>query len=110
MRNIWLGIALVPYVALAGVDFWMHERGRSVPRAEQWVHAGLALSMAAFLAAVFVGRPAFAGAALAAFLPMLAFDEVAFHKTIAASEKRVHITSWIALAGFLLAWLWIDFA
>ena len=45
MRNIWLGIALVPYFALAGVDFWMHERGRRVPRVEQWVHAGLALTM-----------------------------------------------------------------
>ena len=110
MRNIWLGIALVPYLAVAGVDFWMHERDRRVPRVEQWLHAGLALSMGAFLASVFADRAAFAAAALAAFLPLLAFDELVFHKEIAAAEKRMHALGWLALAGFLLAWLWIDFA
>ena len=104
MRNIWLGIALVPYVALAGVDFWMHERGRRVPRVEQWVHAGLALTMATFLMAVFTGRSLAALAALAVFLALLAWDELSFHKAIAASERRVHAMSWVALAGFVAAW------
>jgi hypothetical protein len=108
MRNIWLGIALVPYLAVAGVDFWMHERGRRVPRAEQWVHAGLALTMAAFLAAVFAGRAAFALAALAVFVALLAWDELAFHGAIAASERRVHVVSWAALAGFVAAWWIVD--
>src|SRR5437867_1726216 len=65
MRNIWLGLALVPYLAAVGVDAWMHERSRRVPRVEQWIHAGLALAMAVFLGAVFAGRAAPAVAALA---------------------------------------------
>lgn len=108
MRNIWLGIALVPYLAVAGVDFWMHERDRKVPRVEQWLHAGLALAMAAFLAAVFAGRSPLALAALGAFLALLAWDELWFHKAIAASERRVHAVSWAALAVFVAAWWIVD--
>ena len=108
MRNVWLGLALVPYLAAAGVDAWMHERGRRVPRVEQWLHAGLAAGMAAFLAAVFAARPTVAFAALAAFLALLAWDEIGFHKAIAASERRVHVVSWFLLAGFVAAWWWID--
>ena len=108
MRNIWLGLALVPYLAAVGVDAWMHERDRAVPRAEQWIHAGLALAMAVFLGAVFAGRAAPATVALAFFAVLLAVDETAFHKPIARSERRVHLASWIALAGFVAAWRWID--
>ena len=108
MRNIWLGIALVPYLAVASVDFWMHERGRQVPRVEQWVHVGLALTMAAFLTAVFTGSAPPALAALAVFVALLAWDELSFHKSIAASERRVHAMSWAALAGFVAAWWFVD--
>jgi len=108
MRNVWLGVALVPYLAAAGADAWMHERGRRVPRLEQWAHAGLAAGMAAFLAAVFAGRPAVAMGALAVFAALVAWDELSFHKAIAAAERRVHLFSWIALAGFVAAWAWVD--
>jgi hypothetical protein len=108
MRNLWLGLALVPYLAAAGVDAWMHERGRRVPRLEQWLHAGLAIAMAAFLVAVFAGRPAVAFTALAAFLALLAWDELGFHGAIARSERRVHAVSWVALAGFVAAWWMVD--
>jgi len=108
MRNIWLGLALIPYLAAVGVDAWMHERSRRVPRVEQWVHAGLALAMAVFLGAVFAGRAGPATASLALFAVLLAVDESAFHKPIAKAERRVHLGSWIALAGFVAAWRWID--
>ena len=108
MRNLWLGVALVPYLAAAGVDAWMHERGRRVPRVEQWLHAGLAAGMTVFLAAAFAGHPPVALAALAAFLVLLAWDELGFHKGIAPTERRVHVISWILLAGFVAAWWWID--
>jgi hypothetical protein len=108
MRNIWLGLALVPYLAAVGIDAWMHERSRVVPRVEQWVHAGLAFAMAVFLCSVFAARPVPATAALAVFAVLLAVDETAFHKPIAVAERRVHATSWVALAGFVAAWRWID--
>jgi len=108
MRNAWLGLALVPYLAAAGVDAWMHERGRRVPRTEQWIHGGLALSMAAFLAAVFSAQGPAAWAVLAAFLALLAWDEIAFHRAIDARERRVHAVSWAALAAFVAAWCVVD--
>lgn len=110
MRNVWLGLALLPYLAAAGVDAWMHERGRRVPRVEQFVHAGLAATMAVFLTAVFAARPPFAFGALAAFLALLAWDELAFHRSIASRERRIHVVSWGALAIFVAAWGLVDFA
>ena len=108
MRNLWLGLALVPYLALAGVDAWMHERGRKVPRLEQWLHAGLAIAMAAFLVAVFAARPTPAFAALGAFLALLLWDELGFHGAIARNERRVHAISWAALAVFVAVWWLVD--
>ena len=110
MRNAWLGLALVPYLAVAGADAWMHERGRRVPPPEQWVHAGLAAAMAVFLGAVFAAVPLVAICALAAFVVLVIWDERAFHAAIAASERRVHAISWAALAGFVAAWWWVDLA
>ena len=108
MRNAWLGLALLPYLAAAGVDAWMHERGRRVPRVEQWIHAGLAATMAVFLGAVFAAAMPAALAALAAFIALIAWDETAFHRTINPAERRVHRFSWLALAVFVVAWLALD--
>jgi hypothetical protein len=108
MRNLWLGLALVPYLAAAGVDAWMHERGRKVPRVEQWIHAGLALSMTAFLVLVFRGHAAPALATLAAFVLLVAWDELAFHRGIPPSERRIHVASWAALAAFVVTWGILD--
>jgi hypothetical protein len=110
MRNAWLGLALVPYLAAAGVDAWMHERGRRVPRAEQWIHAGLAAAMAVFLGAVFAAPGPVALAPLAAFVALVVWDETAFHRAIHASERRVHVASWIALAAFVASWCVVDLA
>lgn len=110
MRSAWLGLALVPYLAAAGVDAWMHERGRRVPRVEQWIHAGLAATMAVFLGAVFAAAMPVAFGALAAFIALLAWDETAFHRMINREERRVHVLSWLALAIFIAAWLALDFA
>jgi hypothetical protein len=108
MRNLWLGLALLPYLAAAGVDAWMHERGRRVPRVEQWLHAGLAAGMASFLGAVFAGRPGLAFAALGAFLILLVWDELGFHGAIARNERRVHALSWVALSAFVAVWWMVD--
>jgi hypothetical protein len=105
MSGLWLGLSALPYLALAGADAWIHERGRRVPRLEQWVHGGLALTMTLFLAAVLLGRTYVAVGALAGFLGLLAWDELAFHRAIARPEKRLHVLSWLALAGFVGIWL-----
>ena len=110
MRNAWLGLALVPYLAAAGVDAWMHERGRRVPRVEQWIHAGLAAAMAVFLGAVFAAAGPIAFAPLAAFVALLVWDEAIFHRTIHRAERRVHAVSWFALAAFVATWWVLDLA
>lgn len=108
MRTLWLAIALAPYVLIAGIDAWMHERGRKVPRPEQAIHAALALAMVVFLPAVFIGRPVIAFTSLAVFVALLVWDETGFHAGIAANERRIHIASWIALAGFVICWRLLD--
>ncbi len=109
MRNVWLGLALLPYLAAAGADAWMHERARRVPRLEQWAHAGLATGMTVFLAAVFVRRADVALGALAAFVALLAWDELAFHGGLSRRERQVHAASWAALAAFVVSWWFVDF-
>jgi hypothetical protein len=104
MRLLWLSLGLVPYLSLAGIDAWMHERHRRVPRIEQALHAGLAIAIGGFLTGVFTQRTALAAVALAAFIALLVADEAGFHRGIAARERRVHVASWIALAGFVLLW------
>ena len=104
MRNIWLGLALIPYLAAAAADAWIHERGRRVPRLEQWAHAGLALAFAAFLLGVFAPRAALAWIALASFVALLVVDEWRFHQGLRGLERALHVASWVALAGFVAAW------
>ena len=108
MRSVWLGLALLPYLATAGADLWIHERGRRVRPPEQWVHGVLALAMALFLAGVFLERAAVALGALGGFIAFLLWDEFAFHRGIARRERQVHVASWVALAGFLALWWLVD--
>jgi hypothetical protein len=104
MRHVWLGAAVVPYLALAAVDAWMHERARRVPRVEQGLHAGLAITITVFLVAAFAGRTSMGWIALACFLCFLVADELGFHRGIDPRERRVHVASWAALVAFVLIW------
>ena len=45
---------------------------------------------------------------LVAFLFCLVFDEVGYHRGLAASERRVHVISWLALLLFVGIWLWTE--
>jgi hypothetical protein len=99
-----LSLALAPYLTLALVDAWMHDRARRVPRVEQGLHAGLALAITAFLIAAFANLRITAVLALAAFLALLVCDELGFHRGISSRERRVHVASWLALVGFIVVW------
>jgi len=106
MRTLWLTLAVLPYLALAGFDAWMHERSRQVPRVEKWLHASLALSLIVFMAAAFRSQASVAFAALSVFVPVAAADEFGFHGQLARRERRVHFASYAALGVFVLVWLW----
>jgi hypothetical protein len=103
-RIVLLGTALTPYIALAGVDAWMHERERQVPRLEQVLHAAAALLFVGFVAAVFSGSMIVAPVLLAGFAICATCDELGFHRQLAKSERRIHFAAYAALALFVGAW------
>lgn len=105
MRMILLGSALTPYVALAGVDAWMHERERVVPRIEQLLHYTAAIAFVGFCIAAFRDSMRVALPLLAVFAAATAWDELAFHRHLDRRERRVHVASFVALALFLAVWL-----
>ena len=96
--------ALAPYVALVGIDAWMHERARRVPRLEQVLHYGAALLFLGFVIAVFRDSTRLALGLFAAFALIAAWDELGFHGHLDARERRVHFVSYAALGLFVGAW------
>ena len=107
-RILALGIGLLPYLGTAGIDAWMHERARKVPRLEQAFHAALAITFTLFAIYAFLRRNVPAMAWFAAFAACLVFDELGYHRGLAASERRVHVISWAALLLFVGVWLWTE--
>jgi hypothetical protein len=104
MRNVVLGISLLPYLGLVGADALMHARDRRVPMVEQFAHAGLGICIAIFLYAAFKGLTWVALPALATFVVFLCFDEIGFHQQIDRRERLTHWASWAALTFFVGVW------
>ena len=105
-RLVWLTLALLPYASLAAFDGFLHERSRKVPRLEQWLHAGSALSIVVCIGAVFRAQTLLAIVAFCVFAPLAMADEFGFHASLAARERRVHFASYAALCLFLGVGLW----
>jgi predicted histidine transporter YuiF (NhaC family) len=107
-RVIWLALAALPYLGLVGIDTWMHESARKVPRAEKNIHWALAPLLIGFVVSAFSARTVLALALLAAFLVLLVVDAVGFHQPLARNERRVHAAAYAAFALFVATWLWMD--
>jgi hypothetical protein len=99
--------SLAPYLALSAYDGWLHEKARRVPRAEQVLHALLALSAIALIFGLFTDRPWFAWPGLAVFVPAAIADERGFHGLLEPRERRLHHVAYACFAGFIgvAAWL-----
>ena len=104
--NFWVLLAAVPYLAISGYDFWLHETDRKVPRAESLFHGGIAVGVVVFLASAAVGRNSMAAVALVVLLIAAIVDEVSFHANLHAKEKRLHYIGGLALAFCIGVWLW----
>ena len=107
-RILWLALAVLPYLSLVGIDTWMHESARKVPRAEKIIHWMLAPLLIGFLVSAFSARTVLALGLLAVFVVLLAVDAVCFHQPLARSERRVHTAAYLALGVFVATWLWMD--
>jgi hypothetical protein len=99
--------SLLPYLALSAYDGWLHEKARRVPRAEQALHAALALSAAGFIYGLFYERAWLALWALAVFVPAACIDEFGFHGLLESRERRLHHVAYASFAVFagVAAWL-----
>src|SRR5690242_13079872 len=107
-RVIWLALAVIPYLSLVGIDTWMHESARQVPRTEKIIHWTLAPLLIGFLVSAFTARTVLALVLLAAFLVLLVVDAVGFHQPLARTERRVHAAAYGAFGLFVATWLWMD--
>ena len=106
VANIWVLPAAVPYLAIAGYDFWLHETDRQVPRSESIFHVTIAVSVAAFLALAALGLNGAAAVALTVLLVAALIDELRFHGSLPAREKRLHYLGGGGLAFCVSVWLW----
>lgn len=104
MRMLWMALALVPYATLAGIDTWMHEKSRRVPKVEQVLHALAGVLLIAFVVCVFSGRNSAGIVAFVAFAFVAFADEFGFHRHLSSRERMVHFASYGALAIFVTAW------
>ena len=93
--------SLVPYLALSAYDGWLHEKARRVPRAEQVLHALLALSAIALIFGLFSGRAWLAWPGLAVYVPAAIADEAAFHGMLERRERKLHHVAYACFAGFV---------
>ena len=103
-----LGAALTPYVVLVSFDAWMHEASRQVPRVERWLHYSAGALFLGFLIALFRDATGLALALFGAFAVITVWDEVGFHRSLDARERRVHFAAYAALALFICAWGWLE--
>jgi hypothetical protein len=99
---------MLPYLSLVGADTWMHEVARTVPRTERIIHWTLAPLLIGFLVSVFLDRTTLALGLLAVFIPLLAIDELGFHRGLARRERHVHLAAYAALALFIIVWRWTE--
>lgn len=104
VRILWMAITLLPYAMLAGVDTWMHEKSRRVPKVEKILHALAGVLLIGFIVCVFGGFDVAGIAAFVAFAIVASADEFGFHRHLSTRERKVHFASYAALAIFVMAW------
>jgi hypothetical protein len=104
--NLWVLPAALPYIAIAGYDFWLHETDRVVPRLEGLLHATVITGVVSFLGLATLGKNLAAAVVLGIMLVAAVFDELGYHGNLDAHEKRLHWFGGAALSFCIGVWLW----
>jgi hypothetical protein len=106
LSNSWVLPAAIPYIAVAGYDFYLHGTDRRVPRTERMYHAIIISSVILFLTLASLGKNMAAGAVLIVLLVAAAVDELKYHGDLESHERRLHFVGGGALAFCIGVWLW----
>lgn len=106
LANSWVLPAAVPYIAVAGYDFYLHGTERQVPAVERLFHALIITSVVLFLVLASIGQNFAAGIVLVVLLGAAAIDELKFHGSLEPHERRLHFVGGAALAFCIGVWLW----
>jgi hypothetical protein len=106
-QKLILFIGLLPYLSLAAYDGWLHEKARRVPMPEQCFHALLAISLSVLIWGLFSHHPEFSIPSLCVFTAAALIDEMAFHKSLAAFERKLHHIAYVCFALFIALAFWL---
>lgn len=106
LANVWVLLAAVPYLAIAGYDFWLHETDRQVPRGESYYHGAIILGVSTFLVTAALGWNVAATVALLVLIVAATVDELRYHSDLDVREKRLHYFGGLALTFCIGVWLW----
>lgn len=104
--NNWVLPAAVPYLAIAGYDFWLHETDRQVPRVEEIFHAVIITCVSIFLATAALGWNRVAAITIVVLAFAAIVDELKFHADLDPHEKVLHRFGGLALAFCIGVWIW----
>jgi hypothetical protein len=97
-------LVLIPYTLALSYDIWLHETDRIVPSKEKVAHALAIVFLSAFFLSTLINYTITALIALALALPVMIYDELAFHKDLPKHEKMVHVIGFFCFVGFASYW------
>ena len=86
-------------------DVWMHLHYRKVPRQEQVTHCIAIILLSFFILSAIWSFHKFALIALISAIPIMLYDEIAFHKMLSKHERRIHNIAGICFLGFISMWV-----
>lgn len=102
-----LALVMTPYIAISAYDAFLHPR-RRVSMAEGALHGVSALSVLTFLVTSFFGYFIPAAIALAIAIPVIAADELIFHRDLGGHESLVHAGAHVSFIFYIGFWVWMQ--
>jgi Sec-independent protein secretion pathway component TatC len=97
-------LVLTPYTLALSYDIWLHRTSRVVTSKEKVTHVLAIVFLSVFFISSLIGYTISALVALALALPVMVYDELAFHKDLPKHEKMVHVIGFFCFVGFASYW------
>lgn len=108
MKTHWLLVlSLTPYLGVMSYDIWLHQHHRKVPPKERQAHAISIVFLSIFIISSIWGFIELAIITLVCAVPVMIYDEIAFHKMLSQHERKVHHFAGLCLFGFIGMWIFL---